>query len=95
MFTENFDIFLDSDEFGSTVVHSVAGTIIGIFGHSWVKLNGIDTQAPNISIKSSDAADMSTGDSLTVDGVSYVVREFHRNTESNTDGITTVILTKA
>jgi len=87
MMTEDFDIFLNADEFATT---GTVGTtsIVGILDRDFAEVNGVEGYAPTLLCKESDTSSIYIGSQLEVAGQSYKVMA----KRPDGTGMTTLIL---
>ena len=87
MMTENLDMFLNTDDFASTVtVGSVS--ITGILDREYAEVNGVEGYAPTLLCTESDTSSIYIGSQLEVEGQAYKVMA----KRPDGTGMTTLIL---
>lgn len=85
-FTEDFDEFLDTDDFAvsatytrgiyATHPNATTSTIYGILANAYVETQQIQGSRPIFATKSSNVSNIANGDWLTVSGDVYKVRGY-------------------
>lgn len=75
MFTEDFDEFLDQDGFGIACKYK-GRDLSGIFEKEYIETQLTQGYAPMLTVMDDDIEDIAQGDSITVSGTVYTVREY-------------------
>ena len=89
-FTEEFDEFFDVNDFGITITID-GSSVIAIFDHEYVEVNGVDSRRPVIQFEAAAKSDAAQGMPVVANSVNYVIEVI----EPDGQGLTSAILRTA
>lgn len=89
-FTEEFDEFFDVNDFGIAITID-GSSVIAIFDHEYVEVNGVDSRRPVIQFESAAKSGAAQGDAVVINSINYVIEVI----EPDGQGLTSAILRTA
>lgn len=72
--TEDFTAFFNTDEHATAATYE-GSTVNGVFDREYSAVLGLEANTPTFTCDESDVSDIAHGDTITIDGTDYTVRE--------------------